>query len=125
VQPQRESQLNDSGGHANRGQLRQRHQAARHRPVRPESGVVFAILELVGNAQLQVAAYSGLLPGQPLTELKIRELRAHGDAILLVSHSLPAIRALCHRVAWLDHGRVLAVGAPDDIVEQYRRASNS
>ena len=28
----------------------------------------------VGRAQLQVAIYSGLLPGQPLTELKIRDL---------------------------------------------------
>lgn len=28
----------------------------------------------VGRAQLQVAMYSGLLPGQPLTELKIRDL---------------------------------------------------
>ena len=28
----------------------------------------------IGGAQLQVAVYSGLLPGQPLTELKIREL---------------------------------------------------
>ncbi len=28
----------------------------------------------IGRAQLQVAVYSGLLPGQPLTELKIREL---------------------------------------------------
>lgn len=28
----------------------------------------------IGRAQLQVAVYSGLLPGQPLTELKVREL---------------------------------------------------
>lgn len=28
----------------------------------------------IGRAQLQVAMYSGLLPGQPLTELKIRDL---------------------------------------------------
>ena len=28
----------------------------------------------IGRAQLQVAMYSGLLPGQPLTELKVRDL---------------------------------------------------
>ena len=40
-----------------------------------------ANLLTIGRAQLQIAVYSGLLPGQPLTELKIREL-----ALTLVQH---------------------------------------
>jgi ABC-type polysaccharide/polyol phosphate transport system ATPase subunit len=54
---------------------------------------------------------------------RIHELRASGAAILLVSHSLEAIRTLCHRVAWLDRGRLRAVGPPDEVVQRYRRAS--
>jgi ABC-2 type transport system ATP-binding protein len=56
---------------------------------------------------------------------RLRELRRHGDAILLVSHGLEFVRRLCHRVAWLDHGRLRAIGPPDEIVEQYRRASSA
>ena len=54
---------------------------------------------------------------------RIREMRANGDAIVLVSHALGSVRALCHRVAWLDHGRLCAVGPTEEIVEQYRRAA--
>jgi ABC-2 type transport system ATP-binding protein len=54
---------------------------------------------------------------------RIHELRTGGNAILLVSHSLEAIRTLCHRVAWLDRGRLRAVGPPDEIIQRYRRAS--
>ncbi len=55
---------------------------------------------------------------------RLRELRRHGDAILLVSHGLALVRRVCHRVAWLDHGRLVAIGPPDEIVEGYVRASS-
>jgi ABC-2 type transport system ATP-binding protein/lipopolysaccharide transport system ATP-binding protein len=54
---------------------------------------------------------------------RLEELRRQGDAILLVSHGLDSVKRLCHRVAWLEHGRLRAVGDPADIVEQYRRAA--
>jgi ABC-2 type transport system ATP-binding protein len=56
---------------------------------------------------------------------RLAELRRHGDAILLVSHGLESVKRLCHRVAWLDHGRLKAIGPPDEVVEQYRRASGA
>jgi ABC-2 type transport system ATP-binding protein len=54
---------------------------------------------------------------------RLEELRRRGEAILLVSHSLESIKKLCHRVAWLDHGELKAIGAPDEVTEAYRRAS--
>jgi len=54
---------------------------------------------------------------------RMDDLRKHGDAILFVSHGLAAVQRLCHRVAWLDHGRLRAIGTPADVIEQYRRSA--
>jgi homopolymeric O-antigen transport system ATP-binding protein len=62
---------------------------------------------------------------QRKSSVRFTELRRQGDAILLVSHALDYVKGLCHRVAWLDHGRLKAIGPPDEVVEQYRRASNT
>jgi ABC-2 type transport system ATP-binding protein len=56
---------------------------------------------------------------------RIRELRANGDAILFVSHALPTVQALCHRVAWLEHGHLRALGPPDEVIGQYRLAARA
>jgi ABC-2 type transport system ATP-binding protein/lipopolysaccharide transport system ATP-binding protein len=42
-----------------------------------------------------------------------------GTTILLVSHSLADIKRFCERVIWLDHGRVLAEGAPGKVIQDY------
>lgn len=54
---------------------------------------------------------------------RMESLRKNGDAILFVSHGLDAVRRLCHRVAWLHHGRLRAIGSPGDVIEQYREAA--
>lgn len=54
---------------------------------------------------------------------RMEALRQHGDAILMVSHGLDSILSMCHRVAWLDHGELRALGDPATIVEEYRRSS--
>jgi teichoic acid transport system ATP-binding protein len=50
---------------------------------------------------------------------RIQELRDEADTIFLVSHSMGAIRSACNRVLWLDEGRILADGHPDDIIPEY------
>jgi ABC-2 type transport system ATP-binding protein/lipopolysaccharide transport system ATP-binding protein len=55
---------------------------------------------------------------------RLRELRSLGDAILLVSHNLVSVRSQCHRVVWLDHGRLRMIGAPEEVVAAYLRASS-
>lgn len=52
---------------------------------------------------------------------RIQSLRDEADTIFLVSHSMGAIRSACNRVLWLDEGRILADGEPDDIVPAYEQ----
>jgi len=50
---------------------------------------------------------------------RIVEFRRDGRTIVFVSHSMPVVQMLCDRVAWLDHGRLRALGDPGDIVGEY------
>jgi lipopolysaccharide transport system ATP-binding protein len=52
---------------------------------------------------------------------RIQEFREQGTTILMVSHSMSMIEGLCHRVAWLDHGQVKAVGLTPDVISLYRK----
>jgi len=54
---------------------------------------------------------------------RIRALQARGTAILFVSHDLPAVEALCDRVVWLAHGKVVLTGAPAAVTAAYRAAT--
>ena len=50
---------------------------------------------------------------------KIKELRARGVAIILVSHHLELIVEQCDRCILLDDGKILSEGEPLDIVNKY------
>jgi lipopolysaccharide transport system ATP-binding protein len=50
---------------------------------------------------------------------KMQGIARESRSILFVSHNMSAVQSLCHRVIWLDHGRILAEGKPRDIVAQY------
>ena len=39
--------------------------------------------------------------------------------VVLVSHNAPAIRSLCDRAVWIDRGKVMAEGSPDEVLEAY------
>ena len=52
-------------------------------------------------------------------------LRRRGVTIVFVSHSLPLLQTLCDEVAWLDHGRLRAVGPAVEVVDDYLREVNS
>lgn len=51
---------------------------------------------------------------------RIERFRSAGTSILLVSHDLDRVRASCERVAWIEHGRLVGLGAPDRILDAYR-----
>ena len=42
-----------------------------------------------------------------------------GQTTLLTTHSMEEAQLLCHRVMILDHGRVLALGSPEDLISRY------
>ena len=52
-------------------------------------------------------------------------LRQRGVTVLLVSHDLMTLVALCDRVVWMDHGQVRQVGHPAEVVEAYRASASA
>ena len=51
---------------------------------------------------------------------KVRSFQREGRSIVLVSHALDLVRQLCDQAVMLDHGRVHAIGSPDDVVREMR-----
>jgi lipopolysaccharide transport system ATP-binding protein len=50
---------------------------------------------------------------------KMDEVARSGRTILLVSHNMGSIQSLCSRVIYLEDGRILHDGAPDEVVARY------
>ncbi len=55
--------------------------------------------------------------GRGLTWELVREIRARGATVLLVTHSMEEAEKLCDRVAIIDEGRVMALDSPEALVE--------
>lgn len=50
---------------------------------------------------------------------KLKSLMNSGTTVLLVSHSVGTIRAMCNRVIWLDHGKIVMDGLTKDVCDAY------
>lgn len=50
---------------------------------------------------------------------RIMALRQAGVTILFCSHSLYQVEAFCDRVLWLEHGRPMMLGRPQEVVQRY------
>jgi ABC-2 type transport system ATP-binding protein len=48
----------------------------------------------------------------------IRSFRARGRTVLLTTHYMDEAERLCDRVAIVDHGKVIALGSPADLIRQ-------
>jgi len=48
------------------------------------------------------------------------EFRAAGKTVVFVSHDLSAVRRWCDRALFLEHGRIVAIGETDDVIDSYR-----
>ncbi|HWL42897.1 MAG TPA: ABC transporter ATP-binding protein [Ilumatobacter sp.] len=55
---------------------------------------------------------------------KIAEFRERGKTIVLVTHSMGDVVRICQRAAWLDHGSIRELGAPNDIADAYLATSH-
>jgi ABC-type polysaccharide/polyol phosphate transport system ATPase subunit len=54
---------------------------------------------------------------------RIESFREKGVSIVIVSHSLRSIMAMCSRAAWLDHGRIRMIGPAGEVAEKYEAFS--
>ena len=50
---------------------------------------------------------------------RIKEFRNQGTTLLFVSHDKGAITAVCNRAVLLDHGQLIRMGKPEEIMEYY------
>lgn len=55
---------------------------------------------------------------------RIAALRDEAGTVFLVSHALDTLAESCSRIVWLERGRILADGDPDEIVARYRAATS-
>ena len=49
---------------------------------------------------------------------RLRELTAQGKTLLLTTHFMDEAERLCHRLAVMDHGRLITEGSPRELIEQ-------
>lgn len=54
---------------------------------------------------------------------RLEEIRANAGSVIVVSHSLSEISAMCTRVAWMDEGRIRLEGKPKTVLSAYRDAN--
>ncbi len=50
---------------------------------------------------------------------KMEGLLRGGSTVVLVSHNLDAIKKYCNRVIWIDEGKAVMEGNPEEVVESY------
>jgi ABC-type polysaccharide/polyol phosphate transport system ATPase subunit len=74
---------------------------------RPEILIVDEILS-VGDEAFQRKSYE-----------RIQSFREQGATILFVSHNMALVESMCQRAAWLDGGKLAAVGAAKSVVDRY------
>ena len=56
---------------------------------------------------------------QEKSKKKMMEMIKGGTTVLYVSHSLESIKDLCTKVIWLDHGKIVKMGDPNEICDEY------
>jgi lipopolysaccharide transport system ATP-binding protein len=56
---------------------------------------------------------------------KFLDFKNSGKTVIMVTHSIANIRDMCDQAAWIDEGRLVAIGDAATISEQYRTAINA
>ena len=49
----------------------------------------------------------------------MRELFQRGATVVMVQHNMEAILQMCHRVMWLNKGKIETIGDSFEVVEKY------
>ena len=98
-------------------------------PVRNfSSGMVarlaFSVATIVNPEILIVDEILGVgdMAFQAKSENKMMEMIKGGTTVLYVSHSIESVKKLCDKVVWLDHGKVVKVGKPEEVCKEYEKS---
>ena len=51
---------------------------------------------------------------------RIEEMRQQQHAIVLTTHSMEEAEAVCDRIAIIDHGRIIAIDSPQNLIDRHR-----
>jgi len=51
---------------------------------------------------------------------RIAGLMDGGTTVVLVSHALPTVQRMAHRVLWLDHGQIKMLGDATEVIDAYK-----
>ena len=78
--------------------------------LRPEILIVDEVLS-VGDAEFQRKCMG-----------KMEAIGEEGRTILFVSHNMPAVTRMCHRVLMVEQGQIIMDGTPHDVVSTYLRS---
>ena len=99
----------------------------RERALEEADGLSYAEEKLLVIARLLATEAEVLLLDEPLSGLDpntlarvlpiVRRLAAQGRTVCLIEHNLDVIREVCDVAAYLDGGRVLTIGRPDDLMK--------
>jgi branched-chain amino acid transport system ATP-binding protein len=91
----------------------------------PAGALSYGHMRLLEIARALIARPKLLLLDEPVAGMNeaesdevaqlVRTLPGRGTTVLLIEHDMPFVRGLCDRITVLDHGVVIAEGAPDEI----------
>lgn len=81
--------------------------------VDPDILVVDEVLA-VGDAEFQEKCFQ-----------KFRDFKAAGKTVILVSHSMGTVQAMCDHAAWLNRGELMAVGEAGPTIQAYMDSLSS
>lgn len=59
---------------------------------------------------------------QTKSENKMMQMIKGGTTVLYVSHSIQSVKNLCTKVVWLDHGKIVKVGKPEIVCDEYEKS---
>ena len=85
---------------------------------------LFIALALVNDPQVVILdeLTSGLDPqARRATWELVQAIREQGKTVLVITHFMDEAEFLCDRVAIIDHGRILALDSPEDLVRSFDR----
>ncbi len=56
---------------------------------------------------------------------RMKEMMASARLMVLVTHEIPTLQQICNRAIWLQHGKMMMSGKPDEVVAAYQRSMTS